>query len=187
MIPSPFGVCTRPGCENLLTRSQGKYCSHACRNRVLSPGNKGGAPTKYRPEFAKQKLDEYASLCEKRNEPTLVPTKSSYIVIKRAHLPSQEGYADFIGVKARTLRNWGDTHLDFAEALDRLHSIQLQFLINYGLASYYSTGITMLLLAVNHGLFIKRESSIESKALDIVKKFYERVDELEKEKYGLGQ
>lgn len=180
--PSPYKLCARTGCDNPLHSKRGKYCSYRCRNLVNSPGNAGGAPSKYRAEYAREKLFEYLELCERGNEPTLIPTKSSYIVLKNAMLASQDGFADFLGVEAQTLRNWADRHLDFAHALDHLKATQKTMLINHGLSGRYNASITMMLLAVNHGMVPAREPSPAERTLEAVRRLYKRADELEREK-----
>lgn len=180
-------ICTRVDCDVVLKKTQKKFCSHICRNIVNSPGNRGGAPSKYQSEFATTKFEEYIALCKKGNEPTLIPTNSSYIVIHNAKLPSKEDYALFLEVSPETLRNWSEQHYDFAVVMDKLHSIQKIFLINHGLSGRYHSQMAKLLLGINHGMIERKEVETTHRLLGVIKHFYQRVDELEKEKYGTGR
>lgn len=184
-LDRPQRVCTRLECGKALTATQKKFCSHSCRNIVLSPGNSGGAPEKYLPEYASSKMKEYLTFCEKGNEPTLIPTKSSYIVLPNAELPSLIGYAQYLKFSRQTLENWATRHSDFARALDMLKNIQRSFLINNGLSGRYNSGMARFLLGVNHGMIERKEVDNTHKLLGVVKYVYQRADELEREMYGL--
>lgn len=182
---SPSRVCTRLACGKTLTATQKKFCSHSCRNMVLSPGNSGGAPEKYQPEYATSKLEEYFAFCEKGNEPTLVPTESSYIVMHNAKMPSLKGYARYLKFPRQTLEHWAAQHPEFARALDLLKDVQEEFLINNGLSGRYNSTLAKLLLGVNHGMIERKEVDNTHKLIGVVKMIYNRADELERERYGL--
>ena len=176
-------VCTRPECGKALTATQKKYCSHSCRNMVLSPGNSGGAPERYLPEYAALKLEEYLTFCEKGNEPTLIPTESSYIVMQNARMPSLIGYARYLGFPRQTLEHWVTQHPDFARALDLLKDVQQEFLVNNGLSGRYNATLAKLMLGVNHGIFERKEVDSTHKLLGIVKHVYQEADRMELERY----
>ncbi|MDP3988615.1 MAG: terminase small subunit [bacterium] len=150
---------------------------------MLSPGNCGGAPTKYKPIFAERKLKKYLKQCEEENKAKLIPTKTSYIRQKNASIPSQEGYAELLGVRTQTLRNWAERYPAFARALDRIRTRQYICLVNYGLSGYYKPWIAVLLLRVNHGMAKKKPEDERLKILHMVKRFYEGVDAAERELY----
>lgn len=178
-------VCTRQGCNNVLTPTQKKFCSHSCRNMVLSPGNSGGAPEKYQSEYATSKLEEYLAFCEKGNEPTLIPTQSSYIVIPNAKLPTLIGYARYLKFPRQTLEHWVAQHTEFARALDLLKDMQKEFLTNYGLSSRFNPTLAKLMLGVNHGMIERKEVDNRNKMLGVVKYVYQRADEIEREQRRL--
>ncbi len=67
-------------------------------------------------------------------------------------LCSKEDFADFIGVSRKTLYNWAEKHIEFAEALEKIHEAQLSRLVNGGLAGIYNSTITKLMLSFNHGV-----------------------------------
>lgn len=174
-------VCARPDCGRTLTGSQKRFCSHSCRNTVLSPGNGGGAPEKYRPEYATSKFEEYLTACEKGNEPTLLPTESSYIVMQNAKMPSLIGYARFLGFPRQTLEHWAISRPEFARALDLLKDVQQEYLINHGLSGKYNAQIVKLLLGTNHGIVERKEVDSTHKMLGIVRHVYQKADEIERE------
>lgn len=176
-------VCTRPECGKILTSTQKKFCSHSCRNMVLSPGNSGGAPEKYQPEYADSKLEEYFAFCEKGNEPTLVPTESSYIVLPNAKLPTLFGYARYLRFPRQTLEHWAAQHTEFALALDLLKDMQKEFLTNYGISGRFNPTLAKLMLGVNHGIIERKEVDNTHKMIGIVKQFYQHVDEIDRERY----
>lgn len=181
----PLLNCTRPGCTNTLTPSQRKYCSHECRNIVMTGGIGGAEATeKYRPEFATTKLQEYLALCEKKNELSMVPTESSYLVIRNADMPSVERYAHFLGVHPSTPTKWSGRYLAFSKAMDLLKAVQRSFLINNGLAGRYDSSLTKLILGVNHGMIERKEVDNTHKLIGVVKMVYDRADEIRKERYG---
>ncbi|HEY4499083.1 MAG TPA: terminase small subunit [Candidatus Paceibacterota bacterium] len=180
---SPTRVCTRPDCGKALTATQKKYCSHSCRNTVLSPGNSGGAPGKYLPEYATSKLEEYLAFCEKGNEPTLIPTESSYIVMQNARMPSLIGYARFLDFPRQTLEHWVAQHSDFARGLDLLKDVQQEYLINNGLSGKYNAQLAKLMLGTNHGIVERKEVDSTHKLLGIVKHVYQEADRMERERY----
>ena len=174
--------CERPGCGNVLSTTQKKYCSHTCRNLVLSPGNSGGAVSKYKHEYSTTTFEKYLSKCEEGHKPTLIPTKKgSYITLQNAKLPSIDGYSDFIGFSNETLRNWAAEHPEFAKTLDKLKSIQKTYLINMGLSGRYNSNIAKLLLGVNHGMVERKKGDSKYEMMGIVKLFYDEVDRKEKE------
>jgi len=152
---------------------------------VLSPGNAGGRPSDFKPEYATSKFEEYLALCTKGTEPVLIPTESSYIVRENANLPSVEGYAEFLGVSDDTVRSWTEQHQPFAYAMDRLRRVQRTYLINNGLSGRFNSTIAKLLLGVNHGMVERREIDRRNthQFIGVVRHLYDRADEIERERY----
>jgi hypothetical protein len=186
----PLMNCTRPGCTNTLAPSQKKYCSHSCRNIVLKGGN-GGGLSKYEPKFAGQLFLDYLEWCEKGQEPTLIPTESSYIVIHNAQMPSNEGYAEWLErsghikkIHIHSLQRWADTYEDFTHVLDRIKRIQKIWLLNNGLSGRYNSNMSKLALGVNHGMIERHEVDNTHKLIGVVKLVYQRADEIDRERYG---
>lgn len=184
-VAKPVKVCVSPGCGKVLTQSQKKFCSYTCRNAVLSPGNSGGRPSAYKPEYATDELSAYIEACERGHQPTVIPARNSQIVLQNAKLPTLEGFATHVGVSVETLRNWAREHSALAQALDRVKDVQRSYLIDNGLSGRYNAQIAKLLLGVNHGMSEKVQA--EQNKIDhfgLVKHLYRRADEIERERYG---
>lgn len=95
--------------------------------------NKGGRPSKYKPEFCD--LTRYLGHCKARGD-----------------LPSICGYAVYLGVAEGTLDNWGKKNKEFLRSLGILKTISKQALINKGLKGTYSSTIAKLILSSDHGM-----------------------------------
>lgn len=172
-------VCLRQDCNKELTQSQKKFCSHTCRNIINSPGNTGGPKEKYEPKYSTTIFDEYIAICEAGNEPNLIPTRGSFLVMQGARIPTLFDFAEHIKVDVSTLRNWASKHHEFARALDRLKRIQQTQLINNGLSGRYNPTITKLLLGVNHGMIEKSEVDSTHRMIGLVKLIYEGAGRIE--------
>lgn len=177
----PVRICLRPGCGKQLKNRQKAYCSHEHRALELSPGNKGGGVSKYKPEFSAATFKAYLDKIDKGNEPTLIPTESSYIVIHNAAVPTIDDYAEFLEVHPDSLVNWGRAYPDFARVLDRILRLQKQLILNNGLAGRYNSTIAKLALNVNHGMVEKSQVDNTHKLIGVVKHVYARADEMEKQ------
>ena len=104
--------------------------------------NKGGRPTKYKPEYC-QKLLEFFD--KPRFKRILVKkgvkskgTKDEYQLVAN-ELPTFERFAHEIGVHYDTLREWVKVHPEFSEAWKRAKAIQKDFLIQNGLLGLYNS------------------------------------------------
>lgn len=135
----------------------------------------------YKPEYATTMFEAYMAIVDKKNEPTLIPTESSYIVIHNAELPTQEDFADFLGFDDKTLRNWAGVFPDFAAIMDKIVRLQKKYLLNNGLAGRYNAQIAKLGLNVNHGMVEKSQVDNTHKLIGVVKHVYARADALEAE------
>lgn len=180
--PKPVRFCVREGCKNELAPSHRKYCSHVCRNLVLSGGNGGGERPEhpYKEEYAGKKMEEYLALCQEHNESSMVPTKTGYIIIHNARIPMLEDYAEWLGVKDNSFYTWEASHPEFAQALDRLIRLQKLYLVNNGLNGRYNPAIAKLSLNFNHGMVERSIIDNNHKLLGLVKHVYEEADKLEK-------
>lgn len=174
-------ICTLPDCGRpLQKKSQKLFCSKTCRAKGLGLSNKDNAETKYKPEYSTTLFDAYMAKIKKGNEPTLIPTESSYILIHNADVPTMEDYADFLGFHPNTLEKWSKAYMEFAVILDRLFRIQKQMILNNGLAGRYNSTIAKLALNVNHGMVEKSQVDNTHKLIGVVKHVYGRADEMEK-------
>jgi len=66
-------------------------------------------------------------------------------------LPSQAGFAHSIDVSKRTIVRWKKKNEEFCQALERLHTVQHNELIQKGLTGEYNPTICKLILCSNHG------------------------------------
>lgn len=173
-------TCKREGCIVLLKRRQKDYCSKVHRNQ--SVGLLGGAETKYEDRVAGDLFDEYAKRCKDGNDPTLIPTKTGYITIPNAIIPSREDFAEFlyekgIRIHITTLDNWEKAHPDFAYAMDRLQRLQKVALLNHGASGRYSASHSRLILSVNHGMHEKKLIDKNMRFVGVLKAMYEGLPE----------
>lgn len=185
----PLRYCKMPGCDKVLAPAQRSYCTLIHRYQALSlaKGNGGGRPVVipehvYKPEYATTKFEEYLKWCEERNKQTFIPVGKGLTIINNAELPSQYGYAKFLGVNALgPLEQWIRMRPEFALAMDRLKLEQLYTLGNLTLAGRYNPLIGKLFLSVNHGMIERRETDHRHKLLGFVKHIYQEADRLELE------
>ncbi len=186
--PVVHGVCAAEGCTNLVMGARRKYCSSACRARSLAAvveaqgHQQYGAVSEYKPEYAKEKLEEYLDECRKASDPEYVPTSSSFFKMQKVQLPSKKKYARFLGYSPRILAEWESAHLEFAEAMDYLMEEQEYMLTNGGLAGHFNPAITAMLLNAHHGVIPETKQTTRHEMLGVVKHFYSKVDELESKK-----
>lgn len=167
-------ICVREGCGRVLLLKQRRFCSRTCRNEMLKTGNGAGELlSKYKAEYAGSVFDKYIDDCDRKNKPTLTPTRGSYIVLNNACLPTNEGYARLIGVHVSTLNNWALKYSEFARVMDRLMRVQKEVLINNGLSRRYDSGLTRLMLASHHGIRMPKSEYVEkAKPLGVLRNIF---------------
>lgn len=126
---------------------------------MVETKNKGGRPSKYKPEFV-QKVYDYVSQC--------VSDKDNY------KLPTREGLANsfFIdgkqGVTVETIANWGKRDEAFLSALRFIDQKQKEELINRGLNNEANSTIAKLILSANHNMREKQDVTSGDKPLPSV-------------------
>jgi len=136
--------------------------------------NKVGRPTTYKEEYI-QKVDEYLSTCQDEEFDWTKSTSSGKVDSEswehriKVHLPTLEGFAQFIGVNVDSLYEWRKTHKEFAESLGKILIEQKNRLISRGLSGDYNPTIAKLILASNHKMTDKVELSGDTdKPLEII-------------------
>ena len=111
----------------------------------MSEKNKGGRPTKYKPEYCEMLISFFK--CEpkaKTNE------KGGYYV--EGVLPTLERFASAIDVSTETLQEWKRKHEEFSVSLTRALELQKTYLIEGGLRASYNPRFTQFILSCNHGM-----------------------------------
>lgn len=171
--------CATVDCGNTLAPAKKKFCSAVCKNLFMSNMNRvDNQNDKYKPEFATTKLDEYLNTCIGASKPELIPTSTSFIIMQDAILPTQEDYADFVGVDPRTFLNWAVKHSKFAVAMDKLMRIQKKYLINNTLSKRFDSGMAKLMLNVNHGMIEKQHVDTTHTMIGLVRHIYEGANKI---------
>ena len=103
--------------------------------------NLGGRPTKYTEDMP-ERADEYLATCVDSFEGK----------IKKVNLPTEEGFAHFLGVGVSTIFAWANKYPAFQESLAYIKGEQKKKLISEGLADNYNSTIAKLMLSSNHGM-----------------------------------
>lgn len=114
--------------ENIMTTKK------TVKKRAL---NKGGQPTKYKPEYCQQLIDYFSIDPTKITEDETVSSVDGDKLIARRmpqRMPWLEGFARKIGVHRNTLRDWCDLHPEFAEAYETAKDLQREFIVDVALS-----------------------------------------------------
>lgn len=112
--------------------------------------NKGGRPTKYKPEYCQALIDffdpkeKFKKILIKKGVKKL-GTKDEYKIIP-AELPTLYKFAKKIGVSPtdyHILNNWAKKYSEFSRALEIAKELYKQFLIENGLLGLYNSAFTI--------------------------------------------
>lgn len=104
-------------------------------------GNHGGHPTIYDPIFI-EKVDEYLETRKDKIKGKLI----------EVHIPTLEGFAQFIGVSKDAIEDWEKKYVEFGGSLRKIRTEQHKRLVDRGLEGTYNPTIAKLLLTNNHGM-----------------------------------
>lgn len=104
--------------------------------------NKGGAPTKYKPEYCEE-IIEYFRLPPSRTEYKEEyfangDLKSRVPIVIATEFPTFQGFADKIGVHVDTLHEWCKVHEEFSEAYTHAKSLQEKIWLVNGMGGLYN-------------------------------------------------
>lgn len=94
--------------------------------------NKGGRPTKYKPEYCDAIIEFFDRERERRRE---LNGKEEVV---GAHLPQFADFAHSIGVDYDTLLNWRDKYPDFFGAYKKAKKLQESVLVQNTLQGHYN-------------------------------------------------
>ena len=123
------------------------------KNEKTPEKNKGGRPTKYRPEFC-QKADEYLKTVGK----------------EQMHLPKIESFALFLDVNKDTLYEWAKKYPKFSDTLKKIKLRQYIQLVNDGVygGKKVNATIVKLMLQNNHGMKERKDVTTGGKPIPIM-------------------
>lgn len=111
---------------------------------------KTGRPSDFKSDKFKKDLADYLALS--KDEVEVVRGRGGSAVHLKVKLPTIEGFTTYLGVAKGTIHNWRKVYPEVEEALEQIKTIQLERLINEGLAGYYNPTIAKLILSANHGM-----------------------------------
>ncbi len=123
-------------------------------------GNSGAV--KYRAEYANLMIEYFGKPCthieyaEKYDKEGNLSSKVPVVVA--SDLPTFEGFADSLGVTAKTLLNWCERSSVFAEAYERAKDKQKQMILVNGLNGNYNPQFAKFIAINNHGMSDKVET-----------------------------
>ena len=111
----------------------------APKGNTYAIGNKGGRPTKYKPEYCKEIIKYFST------EP-YSKTKDHKFIPNR--LPTLLRFAMSIGVNVDTLHEWVRQNKEFSEAFNTAKELYKQFLSDNGLLGLYNSNFAKF-IAIN--------------------------------------
>jgi len=111
---------------------------------------------KYKEEYV-GKVDEYLKKNRDRNVKVLKMRNNekgyvTYDTKLKVKLPTIYGFALYLGVAEKTVRNWGKAYKEFQGALNKIKNEQKQRLVNSGLSGDYNSSIAKLILSSEYGM-----------------------------------
>lgn len=114
-----------------------------------------GRPEKYSSSYLK-KVDDYLKICIDTDKEVVVRQNSrgskEFFHKQTVKLPTLEGFAEFAEISRKSLYNWRKSHKEFGRKLESILNVQLERLVNEGLAGNYNSTIAKLMLSSNHGM-----------------------------------
>lgn len=130
--------------------------------------NKGGRPTKYRPEFI-DKVDDFLQECRDEHYDYVKSegmkggrvTEQKIIV----RLPTIERFAKYLGVAVSSLNLWAIEYPLFSVALGKIIEEQRLRLLDKGLSGDYNPTIAKLILSSNHGMAERKDITSKDQEL----------------------
>lgn len=176
----PLATCAYPKCKTkFFDDLYAPYCSATCRIFHVKSKSARQKHHKYKPEYASTKLYEYIKYCEESHYMRMRSTGNQKVAIPVSDpkLPSERGYATFIGVSHPTLARWEKESKAFGEAMKLLGQIQYDWLVSNGVAGKYNSKVAALVLMSEHNM-VERQKADHSHTLGVVRSVYERADEL---------
>lgn len=178
--------CKYPLCTRLVDEQGcGQYCTMVCsafdkrRLRALLVAAGERQYSEYMPRFANEDLHAYLQECEVSHGARFMQVGSDLIPIRNVQVPSQSGFALYLGFSEVTIKRWATRHEEFRSALGIIKQVQRHFLISKGLTKAYDPQLTKFLLMNNHGMKDKREDEHNINLLPAIKAIYSQADAIE--------
>lgn len=132
--------------------------------------NKGGRPSKYKPEF-NQIARDYVDSCNddvKEFHKTRGDKSDTFERVMEANFPIMPELAHKLGVNKATMFRWCEDHPEFRDSLDYLVEKQEAMLLRGGAKGLYNSTITKLILSSNHGYKEKSDVTSGDKPIPIL-------------------
>lgn len=125
--------------------------------------SKAGRPSEYGPHVI-EAAEAYIQQC--RDSYESVPYGDKNIVRFKVKLPSIEGLALALGITRDTVYDWEKHHKDFSYTVSKLRHLQVERLIDNGLAGTYRADIVKLILS-RHGYVEKTQQDLTTQGKPI--------------------
>lgn len=120
-------------------------------NKSIEPKKDPWRPTLYKKEMIGQ-IDDYLEKCKDNYKEIATKDPKVTKIRFRVHIPTLEGFAEYLNTSDDNLKNWGKKHKRFFTAMQKIKAKQKTRLIEMGLSGEYNSTITKLMLSANHGM-----------------------------------
>ena len=114
----------------------------APKGNQYAVGNKGGRPTKYKPEYCQQIIEYFSrepvTTLYKREYYKDGALKSETPILHPADFPTLQEFANMIGVSKQTVLTWTEQHEEFMDAFTRAKDIQESIWLKNGMSNLYN-------------------------------------------------
>ncbi len=115
----------------------------APKGNQYAKGNKGGRPTKYKPEYCQQIIDYFSvqpqQTVYKKEYFKDGTIKSEVPITLPAQFPTFQGFAQEIGVNTSTLYEWVNEYKEFSESFTRAKEIQEKIWLINSMGNLYNS------------------------------------------------
>ena len=157
------------------------YCSATCRVfDVTTKDKKSKRKTKYKPEWCTSMLYKYLKYCEDSHLPRMRRVADATVPVTTIRLPSQQGYALYLGQSIEVFPGYARKYPDFNRALKIIKQVQYEYLTSFGVSGAYNSKTAGLILMSDHDM-TERKQNDHTHTLGVVRSVYETADKLGQE------